>query len=269
MNIIKFWKSLGENFRRVYLPAHILVLIAIASLLAGHSSLHWLWLVYPAWFLFGHIGFGIFFHKYYCHKSFETRPWIARLGGFFGMLAGTGSPVMLKALHIGQHHPNADQEKDPHSPQKGFWWSYFLWLNHKWDFKKIWIVKDIMKDPVIRFYHWHYYKIYWGTWILLALIDWRLAVFTISFATVLEFHLSGVVNSMGHIAHKGSYQNYPDCGDNSQNIPWLNWLTLGLGLHNNHHGEPWNYNYARKPGEFDFSAWFVPLISIEKEKKNG
>jgi len=263
-SILNAWKNLGENVKKVYIPAHLLTIYGIYALIAGDASLHWLWVVYPAWFLTGHIGFGIFFHKYYCHDSFKTYKWIAWVGSFFGIFVGTGSPVMLKALHIGVHHPNADTELDPHTPIKGIWYSYYSWLNVKWDFKNIWVVKSLMKDPVIRFYHNHYYKIYWGGWLLLALINWKLAIYTISFATVIEFHMSGLVNSYGHIPHKFSYQNYPD-GDNSQNVPWFNWLTLGLGLHNNHHGEPWNYNYARKPGEIDFSAWFVPLI----ERKDG
>lgn len=262
--LLNKWNNLGENFRKIYVPAHILLLVGIITLF-NSTSMWWLLVIYPAWFLTGHIGFGIFIHKYYCHRAFETKPWIARLGAYFGMLAGTGSPVMLKALHVGQHHPNSDTTKDPHTPLKGFWWSYYKWLNHKWDFRNLWIVKDIMKDPYIRFYHKHYYKIYWGTCIVLALVNWRLPVFTVMAATVIEFHLSGIVNTFGHTPHKGSYQNYTD-GDNSQNIPWLNWLTLGLGLHNNHHGQPGNYNYARKSGEFDFAAWFVPLIAVDKEK---
>ena len=43
-------------------------------------------------------------------------------------------------------------------------------------------------------------------------------------------------------------------------MPLLNLITLGLGLHNNHHSKPWEYNYAHRPGEFDFASWFVPLI---------
>lgn len=262
--LVQFYNNLGHNFRKVYIPAHILVIFGIYTLIIGQTSLNYLWFVYPAWFLFGHIGFGIFIHKYWCHKSFKTYPWIARLGAYFGMLSGTGSPVMLKVLHIGYHHPNSDTDLDPHTPKKGFWWSYFLWLNHKWSFSKIWLAKDIMKDPYIRFFHRYYYKIYWLSFLFIAAFDWRLAIFTIATATVIEFHLSGIVNTFGHTPHKGSYQNYTDV-DNSQNIPWLNVLTLGLGLHNNHHGRPWDYNYAHKPGEIDFAKWFVPLI----EKKNG
>lgn len=258
------WRNLGENFKRVYIPQHIILLVGLVTLFFSKASLNWLWLIYPTWFLFGHIGFGIFIHKYYCHKSFKTNKWIARLGAYFGMLAGTGSPVMLRVLHIGYHHQYSDTEKDPHTPRKGFWWSYFLWLNHKWDFKKFWLAKDILRDPWMKFYHRNYYAIYWLSFILLAIIDWKLAVFSISSATVIEFHLSGIVNTWGHTPHRGSYQNY--AVDDSQNIPWLNWVTLGLGLHNNHHGRPGEYNYAHKPGEFDFAKWFIPLISTKDKK---
>jgi stearoyl-CoA desaturase (delta-9 desaturase) len=264
-HLLQIWNNLGGNFKKVYVPQHIIFILGIASIFTGAASAWWLLLVYPAWFLFGHIGFGIFIHKYYCHESFETYPWIAKLGAYFGMLSGTGSPLMLRVLHQGYHHKYSDTDKDPHSPEQGFWWSYFLWLNHKWNFKKMWLVKDMIKDPVLKFFHKQYYKIYWGTFLLLCLIDWRLAVFSISAATVIEFHLSGLINTWGHIPHKGSYQNYPDCGDTSQNVPWFNWFTLGLGLHNNHHARPWEYNYAHKPGEIDFAKWFIPLI----EKKNA
>ena len=265
MALLNFWNGIGENLRRVYIPAHLLVLTGVISMFMGDSSWIWLLISYPAWFLCGHIGFGIFVHKYYCHNSFETHDWIARLGAYFSLLSGSGSPLKVKVLHIGSHHPYSDTELDPHTPTKGRWWSYLLWLNHKWDYNRLWVVKDLMRDPYIKFYHNHNYKIYWGTWLLLALIDWRLAVFTVSAATVLEFHLLSMVNTFCHSKHMGSYQNYTDI-DNSQNVPWLNWVTLGLAMHNNHHAEPGNYNHAHKKGEFDFSAWFIPLIEKKKAK---
>jgi len=259
MNLLKIWNSLGQNVRKVYLPQHLILLAGITSILFGYTSAWWLLLIYPSWFLFGHIGYHIFFHKYFCHKSFKTYPWIERLGAYLGMLVGTGTPVMLKVLHMGYHHPYSDTELDPHTPRRGFWWSYFLYQNHKWDFKKVGLVKEIMKDPWQRFYHKNYYKIYWSSWIILAMINLPLAIFSISAATVIEFHLSGFINVYGHTPHRWSYQNYTDIGE-SQNIPWLNWVTLGIGLHNNHHGKPGDYNFAHRPGEIDFAKWFVPLI---------
>ena len=265
MKILKFWNSLGANLRRVTIPAHILTLVGIASVFTGATNWLWLMLIYPAWFLFGHIGYGIFVHRYFCHRSFETYTWIARLGAFFGLLSGAGSAMNVKVLHVGYHHPYSDTELDPHTPTKGLWWSYILWQNHKFALAKdkIWAVKDMMKDPYLKFFHNHNYKIYWSTWALLALIDWRLAVFIVSAATVLEFHLLSMANTFGHYKHKWSYQNYTG-KDNSQNIPWLNWITLGHGLHNNHHGDPRNYNHAHKKGEFDTAKWLIPLIEKRK-----
>lgn len=264
MALLKFWTNLGENLRRVYIPAHLLLITGIVSVFTGATNWQWLLAIYPAWFLCGHIGFGIFVHKYYCHRSFETYDWIARLGAFLSLLSGSGSPMKVKVLHVGYHHRYSDTDLDPHTPKKGLLWSYVLWLNDKLDVNKIWVVKDMMRDPFIKFYHNHNYKIYWGCWLLLALIDWRLAVFTVSAATVLEFHLLSMANTFCHHKHKGSYQNY-EGKDDSQNVTWLNWLTLGLAMHNNHHAQPGNYNHAHKKGEFDFSAWFVPLI--EKKSK--
>jgi stearoyl-CoA desaturase (delta-9 desaturase) len=77
--------------------------------------------------------------------------------------------------------------------------------------------------------------------------------------------LLSIANTFGHYKHKWSYQNYQG-RDNSQNITWLNWITLGHGLHNNHHAQPGNYNHAHKKGEFDTAKWFIPLIEKSKTK---
>jgi fatty-acid desaturase len=270
MFLLKIWNELGKNFRRVYIPQHILFIFGIISIITGNTSAWWLLLIYPSWFLFAHIGFGIFIHKHLCHRSFETNIWYSRFGTYLGMLSGTGSPILTKSQHIGQHHLHCDTENDVHSPSKGKWWSYVGWANHKWDFRNIKIVRDLIKDPYMKFYHKHYYFIYWGSWILLAMIDWRLAIFSISAASVLKFHQDGIVNTWGHLPHKWSYQNYKsdDGMGMSQNIPWLNWITFGLGLHNNHHAKPWEYDYAHFPGEFDFAKWFVPLIKIKRGLNN-
>jgi fatty-acid desaturase len=267
VTLAKRWNKLSSIIRRVIVPAHVLLLVGVGTVIAGYSSAHWLWLVYPSWFVLGHIGVGIFIHRYYSHKSFETYDWVARLGGYLGMLAGLGSPVVYKVIHMGYHHPFSDTENDPHTPTKGFWWAYWKWQLQRTEFtefSRVGVAKSLMRDPWIRFYHNYYYRIYWGSFLLLCLIDWRLAIFTISAGTVLEFHINGLANTFGHLPTRFSYQNYP--GNDSQNVPWLNWFTLGLGMHNNHHGKPNQYCLAHKPGEFDISKWIVPLI-LKKEKK--
>ena len=60
-----------------------------------------------------------------------------------------------------------------------------------------------------------------------------------------------------HLESQG-YKNF-DVGDHTVNSKLWNWLTLGEGMHNNHHARPGEYNFAftKGPGEWDFSAWLV------------
>jgi stearoyl-CoA desaturase (delta-9 desaturase) len=84
-------------------------------------------------------------------------------------------------------------------------------------------------------------------------------VFIVSAATVLEFHLLSMANTFGHHKHKWSYQNYTG-KDHSQNIPWLNWITLGHGLHNNHHGDGASAKFSKKWWEFDIGWMYIIIL---------
>jgi fatty-acid desaturase len=59
-----------------------------------------------------------------------------------------------------------------------------------------------------------------------------------------------------HMKFPGSYRNY-DTPDNSHNNRWILAWNLGEGLHNNHHKFPFDYDTAKKPGEFDLTAWVI------------
>ena len=59
------------------------------------------------------------------------------------------------------------------------------------------------------------------------------------------------------IGHRWGYQSHDKC-DSSKNNVLLNLLTIGGGMHNNHHAEPWNYNQGGgKWYEFDLSGWII------------
>ena len=54
------------------------------------------------------------------------------------------------------------------------------------------------------------------------------------------------------------YQNHN--GDTTYNSVWLGMLTMGLGLHNNHHHNPSTTDYAEKWYEVDLSRFVVPIL---------
>src|SRR5262245_51370278 len=67
------------------------------------------------------------YHRYFSHKTYKmSRPMVAFVG-FIGTMAVQRGPLWW-ASHHRTHHKYADTERDPHSPQKGFWWSHIGWI---------------------------------------------------------------------------------------------------------------------------------------------
>jgi stearoyl-CoA desaturase (delta-9 desaturase) len=251
--------TLKPHIWKIIIPQHLFLLLGIASVFLGYTSAWALLLIPLGYLVFGYLGFTIFMHRYWSHRSFETYPWIAYLGAYLGLLCGNGTPIAVEAIHMRLHHAHSDQELDPHTPAKGRLWSWLVWHNmtHVWPK----LNPKLLKDPILKFMHRNYFKIWWGTFILLTLINWHLSVFFMIGGGVYHFHLEGLVNTFAHSGTNYGYTN-GDTGDNSVNInsKLLMFLSLGNSLHHNHHLQPWNYTFAIKPGEFDLAKYIVPLI---------
>ena len=94
------------------------------------------------------------------------------------------------------------------------------------------------------------------------LIDWRIAVFLISVPAVVTFHSAGLVNVF---CHKWGYRHY-DTPDHSTNNTWVNFLTLGSGLHNTHHAKPMSWDNRVKWWEIDLPAVIIKYLLINEPK---
>lgn len=81
--------------------------------------LHW---------LFGSIGICLGYHRMLTHRSFNLPKWLERTITLIGALALQGGPTFWVAGHRQHHLHTEDNEKDPYSAQKGFWWSHMLWV---------------------------------------------------------------------------------------------------------------------------------------------
>jgi stearoyl-CoA desaturase (delta-9 desaturase) len=247
-----------SHFYKIIIPQHLAGLVAIGLLFAGESTV-WLLATFAAWFLCFVMGEGIFFHKYFSHRSFETNPIIAKIFAVFGLLGGFGSPISYRAVHTGLHHAHSDTDKDSHSPIHGFWHSWLLW--HLTSVRPPLIIcKTLLKD---KFYVWleaNIIKIWWTTVILLALVDWRLPIFTMGLAGMIGMSMAGISNSIGHSYGSRRF----DTNDNSRNVWWISWFTWQGGiLQNNHHARPSRYHDSLAWYEFDIGKWIIPLIATK------
>lgn len=246
------------------IPMNLLAIYAIVSAFFGNwSNINWIYLGL-GYFCFMILGITIGYHRYISHKSFETYTPIKYILLFFAMLAGQGSPVFWTATHRDLHHPYSDKEKDPHSPNKGIFTSWFLWL---WKIEESDIqrrnIMDLLRDPVYAFCHKHYMTLYWIGNLVFALISvdfWLWFVIVPSFIT---FNSYSLTNSLTHMPKLG-YRNY-DTDDKSTNTWWLFPFVLGECWHNNHHGDVKASHFGKiRPWEIDPSGVVINLIRTDQ-----
>jgi len=259
---IEMLSKLNKNLKLITIPQHILFSAGIVSCVIGSTSLSWLLVSYIGWLLIGFMGFNVFYHRYIAHSTFKTWRWLEVFGIYCGLLAGRGSPMWMANLHTPQHHRYADTDNDPHTPRRGFWFAYWTWQNETIKFSPVYCRK-IFKDSVLKFMSRHYYKIFWVTAIILLLIDWRLAIFGLMGAGVIQTHNEAIINSCGHMKNFGTRDF--EVNDDSRNLRGLFALwTLGNSLHNNHHAYPNSYTYTVKKYDYDLAGRFIELIATEK-----
>lgn len=214
---------------------HILFLYA-----AFTESPYWLILTLFSLLAIGKGGGEIYLHKYLSHKSFEMPVWKSRILLVLSIFNCFGSPIEWAGIHR-KHHAFSDQEGDPHGYQSKwrvwttFWKPFTIELIY---------VKDLMRDPWIRFIHRNYYIIIFMVFMILAIIDWRILAFSICGASALSFHQAGFVNTFGHKNNKPS------------NSVIASIFSFGSGYHKNHHDKPREI----VNGPYDINGHFINLL---------
>lgn len=242
------------------IPMHLFAAYAIyLGFTGGWQAIYWLYIAI-GYFCLMMLGVTIGYHRLISHRSFETHPIFSYLVTIFGMLAGQGSPIFWTVTHRCLHHPYSDTDRDPHTPLKGFFHSWFLWLwkIEESDMRTTKIV-DLIRDPFIVFCHKHYMKLYWLMNLAIALISFEFWLWAVVIPSAIAFHSYSITNSLTHYKILG-YRNY-DTRDNSTNTWWLWPVVLGECWHNNHHGDAKAYNFGnRRWWELDPSGMIISLI---------
>lgn len=224
-----------------------------------YASPYWLLLTVVGWILINRIGGEIALHRYFSHKSFKTTKVKEIILFVLSIFNCVGSPMMWVGIHR-KHHAKSDTNDDPHGNQSILKiWSTF-WKPYHIETKYL---IDLMKDSTHRFFHKNYFKILIITYIVLGLVAWQIPVFLISGSSLITLHSAGLVNTF---CHRYGYRNF-NTNDNSTNNTLVNIITLGSGLHNNHHADPMNYSNKVKNLEYDLPGWIIEKFFIEGKKQ--
>lgn len=209
-----------------------------------------------------------FYHRYFAHRTFKTTRLVQSLFALIGASAGQRGPLWW-ASHHRHHHAHADGPSDAHSPQqKGFLWSHMGWFLSRANFPpKQARIPDLVRFEELRLIDRFdviaplllAVTLYASGAVLertapaLGTSGPQLLVWGFFISTVLLYHATYLINSVGHSIGHRRYATR----DSSRNNFILALLTFGEGWHNNHH----YYAHSARQGfywwEVDFTYYFL------------
>ncbi len=199
------------------------------------------------------------YHRYFAHRSYKLARFPQFLLAFGGTAAAQKGPLWWAAHHR-DHHRYSDTARDPHSPQKGFWWSHIGWIlcdaYGETDYEQI---EDFAKFPELRWLNRFDWVAPWTLGIASLLIGgWSGLIVGFFGSTVLLWHMTFCVNSLAHVWGKRRYAT----SDTSRNNWLIAFFTGGEGWHNNHHHHPSCARQGFKWWEYDMTYWVIQLGAL-------
>ncbi|MBL8749441.1 MAG: acyl-CoA desaturase [Planctomycetes bacterium] len=216
-----------------------------------------------ALYLLRMFGITAFYHRCFSHRAFRAGRVVQFLGALLGASAVQRGPLWWAAHHR-NHHRHADTERDAHSPHAhGILWAHFGWFaSGQHVATDLAAVRDLAAFPELRWLDRHDRVVPVALLVaLLGLGAWlehaapelgtnalQMAVWGFCVSTIVLFHVTSSVNSLGHLLGRRAWPTR----DQSRNSFVLALLTLGEGWHNNHH---WSPGAARQ----GFRWWEIDL----------
>lgn len=207
------------------------------------------------------------YHRLWAHKTYEAHPflqWVFAIGGAFAL---QNSALHWSADHRVHHRHVDNNDKDPYSAGRGFWYSHIGWMLRDYpgvekpDYNNC---RDLQKNPIVMWQHRNYLWLTiatnFGIPLLLGIISGNVLGMLLSAGVlrlVLSHHFTFFINSLAHIWGKQPYTDQNSARDNGV----LAFLTYGEGYHNFHHIFESDYRNGIKWYQFDPTKWFIKTAS--------
>jgi len=212
--------------------------------------------------LFGSLGICLGYHRLLTHRSLQVPKPLEYLFAICGALSLQGGPIFWVAGHRRHHLYTEDNERDPYSARRGFWWSHMAWLFYKrpefFDYNTYrQFAPDLDRDPFYRWLNKYFLLLQLPLGLALyALGGWSFVIYGMFVRIVLLWHSTWLINSATHIYGYRSHASE----DNSRNLWWAALLTYGEGWHNNHHAHPNVAKAGWKWWEVDMTWWVIAAM---------
>lgn len=241
-------------------PLFAVTLVPWYGFTHGYDLYEWIAFV----LLMGFCGMSITagYHRLWSHKSYKAHTVLRFLYALGGACA-LQNDVLHWASDHRRHHAHVDNDdKDPYSAGRGFWFSHIGWiLRHyesgKEDFSN---VKDLQRDSIVAWQYKHYLSLVLlmniGLPVLLGFLNGDVIGSLLLgglLRLVLSQHVTWLINSIAHIWGRRPYSDASSARDNGL----LALVTYGEGYHNYHHTFQWDYRNGIKWWHYDPTKWFI------------
>jgi stearoyl-CoA desaturase (delta-9 desaturase) len=245
----------------------LITVIAVPWYGIVHGYSFGLWLALVATIGFAGISITAGYHRLWAHRAYDAHWSLRILFALGGALAVQNSALHWSSDHREHHKHVDDNDKDPYSAKRGFWYSHIGWMLREYqasrysDYNN---VKDLQQDPVVMWQHRNYLlltlltTIGWPVALGLLIGDVWGAVLLVGVARlVINHHTTFFINSLAHIWGKQTYTDRNTARDNGV----LAFLTFGEGYHNYHHIFSADYRNGIRWWHFDPTKWLIRVCS--------
>ena len=242
-----------------------------------HGYNGWAWLFFGIFTVFNGIAIGSGYHRLWSHRTYDAHPALKWFLAVMGGMALQNSIIIWSARHRVHHRDVDDNDKDPYSIGRGFWFAHIGWMLKDYpsgdvDYS---IVRDLEKDPVAAWQHRWYWSLVLATNVALPLfLGWltgdMLGMFLLAgvLRLVLSHHVTFFINSLAHIWGRQPYTDENSARDQH----FLALITYGEGYHNYHHLFQSDYRCGIRWWHLDINKWFIStcaLFGLVKNRKRA
>lgn len=222
----------------------------------------WAWALFALFMILTGVGIGSGYHRLWSHRAYEASPALQWFLAIVGGMSLQNSILIWSARHRVHHRYVDDNDKDPYSIGRGFWFAHVGWMLKDYRSGEVdySVVPDLQKNPIVMWQHRHYLELVLATNILLPLglgflVGDPIGVFLLAGLArlVLNHHFTFFINSLAHMWGKQPYTDENTAKDN-----WfLSIFTYGEGYHNFHHIFQSDYRNGIRWFAIDLNKWFI------------
>ena len=207
------------------------------------------------------------YHRLWAHRAYEAHWSLRALYLLFGTMALQNSVFAWCSGHRTHHLHVDDEDRDPYSARRGFWFSHIGWMLREYpsgreDFSNI---PDLKKDRLLAFQHRYYVPLAVGLNFGLPLAAGLLfhdVLGMLILAGVLRLvwshHVTFFINSLAHMWGSRPYTEDNTARDN----PVLAVITYGEGYHNFHHIFAHDYRNGVRWWQWDPTKWLIASLQV-------